>query len=261
MNKKQIWVIVIIAVAMVSIVVYLKMAKIECNIKSDNSLNNVETSLEKDIVSVSSIVDKQTTKYAKINISYPKFEGTTSSFNKSIADFVNKSLVEFNSNAEENWKARVATRLPGENITEFPSEDEKFEFVSEWSLAQISNDTVSVLITTYQFSGGAHGSTVMKSYNYDVKNQKEITLSSLFKNEPNYLKRISDYSISNLKDQLSGNEMSNSESIEEGAGPQMENFEIFTISRNKITFYFSQYSIGPYALGIKTVDMYNWALE
>lgn len=249
MKKVQILSISLVVVALVIAATYYAHSAYVCNTEK------IEAPIG---VSISTISKIESTRYAKINIEYPKILGVNEKINTKISDYVNISLDEFNKNAEENWKARVATSIPSDNISEFPSDNEKFEFIAEWELSQLNNDKVSLLLTIYQFSGGAHGSTIQKSFNYDINNQKELTLKDLFNDDVNYLNKVSAYSIANLKEQFVGNEMANEDSIKEGAGPKIENFEIFTVNRNKLTFYFPQYSIGPYALGIKTVEMYNW---
>lgn len=249
MKKIQIISFTFVVIFLIIIAVYYAHSSFVCN------NNKLETTSD---ISITTISNNFSTKYAKINIEYPKVIGTSDSLNSKISDYVNISLDEFNKSGEENWKARFETKLEGESIDEFPKENEKFEFISEWELSQLNTEKISLLITIYQFSGGAHGSTVMKSFNYDVKNNKELSLKDMFNDDQNYLDKVSSYSVSNLMEQLSGNEMANIESIKEGAGPKKENFEIFTFKKNKLTIYFSQYSIGPYALGIKTVDMYNW---
>lgn len=249
MKKIQIISITLVIIFLIITAVYYAHSSYVCNNKNLNTLSEI---------SVTSVSNNLSTKYANISIEYPKVIGASEALNSKISGYINISLDEFNKSAEENWKARVATKLEGETIDEFPKENEKFDFIADWSLGQINDERISLLLSIYQFSGGAHGATVLKSFNYDLKNDKEIFLNDLFLNNANYLNKISEYSISNLKQQLEGSEMTNDISIREGAGPELKNFEIFTISKNKLTFYFPQYSIGPYALGIKSVDMYNW---
>ncbi len=208
-------------------------------------------------VSIHNITKAENTNYAKISIEYPEIKGVDSEINNSIKGFVESELASFNSNAEENWKARIETSLPGEKIAEFPAEGEKFEFITSWEMPQLSSDYISIVLSIYQFSGGAHGSTELKSFNIDIKNNKFITLAELFDGKKDYLNMISDNAISDLKDRLVDTGLSDLATVSEGAAPLESNFEIFTFNKNKITFYLKQYQVGPYSIGIQEVEMYR----
>ncbi|MCX6724297.1 MAG: RsiV family protein, partial [Candidatus Staskawiczbacteria bacterium] len=68
----------------------------------------------------------------------------------------------------------------------------------------------------------------------------------------------SDYCIKDLKNQMTENgaiDMSGDEWLKEGAGPKPENFSVFLINKNNITFYFGDYQVAAYAAGDFTVVM------
>ncbi len=254
MNKTQISLIIFIIIVFTVVAFYTGKSY-----QSFYKIETVKTEEKKDDVNmfVYSVSDKNGNEYSKVNIDYPQVKGASKEFNDSIKNYIESELKTFKQNAEENWKARRATAMPGESIPEYPSENEKFEFTATWNMPVFNNDGVSILTTIYQFSGGAHGSTNLKSFNFDFNKNKVIELSDLFKPDEDYLKKVSDYCISDLTERFVKNNITDLDSVREGAGPDIKNFDTFTFNKNTITFYFKQYSIGPYSMGIQSVEMYK----
>lgn len=179
--------------------------------------------------------DNNKKKKYNVEISYPKIKNTSSKgekdFNMLIADFVEKEKKSFyqevNSSdyeAESGYDMNV-----GFNV-EFA--DKKF---------------VSITLYVYYFMGGAHGNTMVYTYNYDLEKNKNYKLSDLF--EGDYLKVISDYCI---KDIL-GDEYVDDEWVKSGAAPLEDNFKAFTLSQKGILIHFQQYQVLPYSAGMPEV--------
>lgn len=211
-------------------------------------------------VLVRNITNTDGTKYTRVNVQYPRFEGVASIVNAEIDKFVSEYLVAFRKNSEENWKARFETKLPGETVSEFPSDNEKFYASITWKFDRMDDKYISITLNAYEFSGGAHGSATVHSINYDVKNNKLMTLADLYPGKPDYLKKISDGAIESLNAQLLAQEDGTQNvalrmQIEEGAGPDLKNFEAFTHNENVLTIYFQQYQVGPYAIGMPKVEL------
>ncbi len=205
---------------------------------------------------VYAVSDIQEMTYGKYQISYPVLEAEYSNFNTAIRTFIEEQKNAFLSQAEENWKARYATRSLEDSIPEKPSSEEKFPFFVTWSQEQLNDRYVSIALEVYAFSGGAHGSTIIKTFNYDVKNRKFISLSDLYAGTPGYLSIVSDAAIAQLRQQQGDTGIDGfSGMLADGASPKPENFEAFTFSDELITIYFQQYQVGPYALGIPKVTL------
>lgn len=197
-----------------------------------------------------------TTPYTKLNIDYILFDGKASALNEKTLDLINALTDEHKKISEENWKARYETR--GEDITikEFPSDDEKFTINIEEEIIR-NDDIVSVVINSYEFSGGAHGSNIIYTFNYDIKNNKEITLKDYTKKNPKFLEEISSKSRLLLEKELNATENElDKDWIKEGTEPKEDNFKTFSIFPDgTFRFYFGEYQVAPYVFGISSVDI------
>jgi hypothetical protein len=118
-----------------------------------------------------------------------------------------------------------------------------------------------VLVQYDEFSGGAHGSEDSVSFNYDMKAHRMMTIADLFPGNPGYLDKLSQTAVEALiadrKNATGESTVSDFELkwIGEGAGPKAENFDVFTTHENRLTIYFGQYQVGPYAIGMPRIDI------
>jgi hypothetical protein len=229
-----------------------------------------ETSTPTALVVDKSLVEEKksstSTKYATINVTYPQFKNASDAFNKEISSFVNTAVSEHNKISEENWKARYENQSTGENISEFPKKEDLLPLTITWTPVQVNGNYISLVVSTDEYSGGAHGSQSVTSFNYNVKQKKEVSLKDLFPNDSNYLKTLSDFSRSALETQFrkalaiktKDDETNFKEVIMpmllEGTKPTAENFSIFTFTDGSINIYFAEYQVGPYVLGAPKVS-------
>lgn len=212
--------------------------------------------------------------YVKFDIKYPYFKNADKDFNIKIEKFITDQIPDFIASSKENWQARYDTQEKGGDITKLPQKDEdKFYFFSDFNIVQSNSKYISFVLIYGGFNGGAHGYENKISFNYDVKNQKNIELKDLFINNPDYLNYLSaqsrdllkkqDFAVLNDEDKKSfENEESIKEyeknvtdSIDSGTEPKEENFSVFTFVENKIKIYFGQYQVGSYAIGMPEVEI------
>lgn len=207
---------------------------------------------------------KKVTQYAVFDVVYPQFKNAPTEFNERIENLVDKGIENHIVDSAENWRARYDTREPGDDIAEFPTDDQKFQFSMSWKPIQLNENFISVLVTFGGYTGGAHGYQNMVSYNYDVTGKKDMTLGHLFPSNANYLKTVSDFSRKDLtaqfRDRLEIDSKSDIDSgimdmLTAGTEPTTENFSVFTFTGESITLYFTQYQVAPYAMGEFTVKM------
>ncbi|MBC7981743.1 DUF3298 domain-containing protein [Candidatus Parcubacteria bacterium] len=128
-------------------------------------------------------------------------------------------------------------------------------------------DTITYVFKNYQFTGGAHGGTGLKTYTFDAKGLVYIqNVLDLNRKNSIALTRILE---SKLKSQLG--EMYNEQMLPEGLGLAyikddgsfdktksdgfdfISNFEHFIILDDGIRFIFGQYQVAPYAAGMPEV--------
>ena len=212
------------------------------------------------------------TDYATINIKYPSFKLASSKFNDTIATTITNAIDNHTKIAEENWKARVDTKIPGDTITEKPTtKEDKLPLQIDVNVIQSNDSYISYVMTQSGFEGGAHGYSLTTSGAYDVKNRKPITLADLFSNDSDYLNKISlsaraelvkeygtlsdEYRAESTKEAVKEYAQNIQDMISDGTAPDADNFGTFTFTPNTITIYFQQYQVGPYSIGMPTVTI------
>lgn len=99
------------------------------------------------------------------------------------------------------------------------------------------------------YTGGAHDNYTAETLCFDLLSKNQLVLSDLFKSDSSYLQKISDITVGILN--KSG--VSDSQWINEGAGPIADNYKVFTISNDSINFFFPPYQVASFATGEQTV--------
>lgn len=193
---------------------------------------------------------------------YPQFKKASAGFNKNIADYVNKSAQEAITQGEENWNARLETATPEEKAM-LAKETSHYTFSVEATPIIANDKFISVLINTYAFVGGAHGSAVVMCFNYDVANQKSMILSDLFPNDKQYLAKISASARTQLaaqfKKDFEGTDADFQTEVMDwvntGTEPTVENFSVFTFTDKNVILYFQDYQVGPHSSGLSKITV------
>jgi len=198
--------------------------------------------------------------YSTFEVTYPQFKNTTPEFNDKIKNDVLEAIANQKKESADNWKARFNTKLPGENLLQFPTEAQKFDLIVNWEPVQLNDKFISIVLNFGGYTGGAHGYENTISYNYDVLNKKEVVLGDLFPSDLNYLKTLSDFSRKELEIQFQDDEnystimTADDPWLQEGTMPTGDNFKTFTFTPSVITIYFAQYQVGPRPVGAPKVD-------
>lgn len=180
----------------------------------------------------------------EISASYPFFKDSKSpelfnDTNNHIKDVLDPWIAEFMSSTSD-----VLKDMPADAPWNFALQ-------ADYAVEYYNGNILSLLFTNYTFTGGAHGSTVSSTYNYDLANNKEIKLSDIFKPGSDYLKFLSEYCFEDIKRQ---NTLMGMDSLEDmikpGVDPSMpENFARFVLSADSLIIIFDQYQVGPGAAG------------
>jgi hypothetical protein len=203
--------------------------------------------MQSDAIAVKVHTIEETTDLYELHVEYPQFTKVDEEFNEKIQEIVNNSVDSFKKEA-----------LSQDVILSSPSNQPIFLYTLGWTSAQINNEIISFVIEVSHFTGGAHGSRELYTFSYNVKEDREITLSEVFSNTPRYLDRVAQYVMSDLKAQLtaqSGGEP-NAKMLYDGASPDLTNYSHFTIGPGEmITFYFEEYQVAAYAAGQQKVVM------
>ena len=184
----------------------------------------------------------------KIRIAYPQIKGlnnaSVNGFNKRV-----KKIMETERDSFVVW------------MKDWEINDYNKDFMSSYEIGDsiFYNDSklVSVLFYVfYYFAGAAHPNNSNFSINYDLENNKEITLNDLLKS--GWAGKISEICIREITKQKEKLGIEPSEWLKEGAGPKEDNFKVFNIAKDYLVITFPIYQVGAYVEGPSEVAInYN----
>jgi hypothetical protein len=107
-----------------------------------------------------------------------------------------------------------------------------------------SKTTQSLIIEGYQYTGGAHGLPFYKTFVFDKKSGELVSIEDIFTvNADKYLPELSAQAIAQFNEELGDSFFA------EGADPDPNNWTLWYINGEELTFIFPPYQVGPYAAG------------
>lgn len=195
-------------------------------VKSDNIVANVETQ---------TINEKN--KYINSVINIPIIMTENKNIEKDINDKIRSDIMTFYNNSKEEAK---------NYINDFPDEGERFVVNTDFEIKKNSNNMLSIVVTYYKYSGGAHGEYKNTAYNVYMKTGELLTLDYLFKQDIDY-KGVINNEIRHQIEKLVKKDKEN-KGIYQFTSINENNQ--FYIQDNNIVIYFDLYEIAPYATGI-----------
>jgi hypothetical protein len=175
----------------------------------------------------------------EIDTALPQLSGAArvQKFNQAVANLVATRTGEFKKTADEMAREEAADTQDAKSSRPPNSLNVNYEVTAA------DKDFISVLFTFFEYSGGAHPNTITESFNYDLNRNAPVRMADLFTPNSNYLKVISDYSVRELK------KLDTVSSVENGAGPKIENFHSWNITPTGLKITFDSYQVGPYVAG------------
>ncbi|MEI8223597.1 MAG: DUF4163 domain-containing protein [bacterium] len=181
---------------------------------------------------------------------YPQFPQADDMFNKKIADAITAETGEFKKYASEDYQAQLTTDS-GDLFQKRFEQGEMYTLSWNTEVIQSNDNYISVIIRQESYTGGAHGSRVARSFNYDVKQHKELILTDLMSYEK--ASQVSRESFKKVFTENGDREVFESFALE-GTDPKIpENFQVFTMTPDVITIYFNEYQVAPYVYGEQQV--------
>lgn len=204
-----------------------------------------------DIFTIEEKTDNENNKFFKADIKYPylkiksnynKKDDTQTkiiqNINSTISNTVTTAKDKIEKDSEEYKKSYEADSNKDNTIKY------QYEAIYNYKIAYNKNNILSIPLTMYEFTGGAHGLTNIKSFNYDLATGKELKLEDLFKANSNYKEVINNH----IKEEIS----KQPEIYFQGqdAFSSIKDNQDFYISDEGIVIYFSLYDIAPYSSGI-----------
>ena len=122
------------------------------------------------------------------------------------------------------------------------------ELVSSYNSVYIGSDVASVALSISEYTGGAHGNTVIVGVNVDRATGKELSLDDVLALIGKTLAQVADASLVQLKATLGEDLM-----FPEGANATAGNYGTFLVSKDRVTFVFNNYQVAPYSAGQQQV--------
>lgn len=192
--------------------------------------------------------------------SYPQFAQADASFNKKIADTITAGVTDFKTSVNADYQARLATG--GDAFQKEFAEGGMYAYEVITDVVQSNDSYISTVIHVEGYSGGAHGFHGVMTFNYDVKNKRELHITDF-----GTLEDFSEFARNELKEKFlkDGNYDANVESMmRSGTDPKNpENFQNFTFitvgdvedgsAEDTVTLYFGEYQVAPYVYGEQMV--------
>ena len=177
-----------------------------------------------------------------ITAEYPELSGVNPAVGAKFNQLVKTRVMDRVTNFRKDMMSQTAEDL------KFARERGVGNFLDVNYGVELANDEIiSISFSNSIFEGGAHPNHFTFPVNFDLKTGKELKLADLFKPGANYLKTISDYSITQLKEKTG--DMSDEEWIRTGAGPEAQNFDSWNVTKKGILIIFDPYQVAAYAAG------------
>jgi len=176
------------------------------------------------------------TKISQLKVHYPIFDHTI--IDEDINAFITGHITRFE-------------QLPP------PPTDIPVEYVNDLNISYekpfVSDRFISTAFYVMLFTGGAHPTTTVVCRNYDVKTGRMLALADVCTTEKADLRKILIEQLMKTIDEPMN--ASNKKWIIDGVNSN--NLENFTMGPDHLTFYFNQYEVAPYALGIQKIEVQN----
>lgn len=227
-------------ISSIILVITLFISSTNNTIAQGEIINNMFT-IEEKVINEESEFFKENIKYPylkiKENCKSEKVKNTIYNINKEIETYINSFIKDIKAQSEEYAK-EYNNELSKDSIKY------QYESYSNYNVSYNKNNLLSIPITTYDFTGGAHGMTYLKSFNYDLSTGDILTLKDMFKDNVDYKKIVDDY----INSEINKNAQMyfNSKDGFNGINDNQE----FYIDDNGIVVYFQVYDIAPYYVGI-----------
>lgn len=182
-----------------------------------------------------------TNRYLSWDLVTPQVSGLES---RRAERIINKELTQTVSGFRKNLLDEAKKAYRESMKPEYPFRP--FQAQTVYQVHTLNPDLLSLTMDMYQYTGGAHGMTVRKSFNYNLKTGKMLGYQDLFKACVNYKEVI----VHHVRDQIIKNpNVYFKEAMETVKGFTDE--QPFYITPKGIVVVYGLYEIAPYAAGIQ----------
>ncbi|SCH98436.1 MULTISPECIES: DUF3298 domain-containing protein [unclassified Romboutsia] len=210
-------------------------------IKTDEIVANIETQT----------INKND-KYINSIINIPIVMTENKAVEKKINDILRNEIMNFYNQSIEEAKSYLSN---------YPEADNKFIANTNFEVKKNSNNMLSIVVTYYKYSGGAHGDYNNIAYNVYMKNGQLLNLNDLFKKDTDYKGIINN----EIRNQIENLVKQDKDNLGIYQFTSIKDNQKFYIQDDNIVVFFDLYEIAPYAAGIPEFrinkDIFNHILK
>ncbi|MCJ8009098.1 PdaC/SigV domain-containing protein [Lederbergia wuyishanensis] len=214
---------------------------------SVSEMENNQEELRKKLTNYESITLEEKNEEHEVTIEYPKFSY------EPLDDILSSQM---------DASFQLQTSDDNEALFEYDMEGIQYIFTTSFKKPVITQDYVSIYFEDYQYWGGAHGMSSPHSFNFDLKNDRIMTIHDVMKEHSTTLQVMSEMVAQKLINDEGFAEYREEpvtadyrQSVKSETIPVEENFSTFTLSEDGITFYKQYFSLFPNAMGIVGIDL------
>lgn len=179
----------------------------------------------------------------KSDLKYPQVSGLKSTTaQKKINNVLTQHIKKSYKNYLTNIKDMKACKKDSQ-YSEYPYICE-YTYQTSYNVKYNNNGKLSILVSDYMYTGGAHGSSVATTYNFDLKTGSQHKMSNILTSNTKYTK-VTNYAIEY---------MINHPDIFFADDITLNDFKInknsqFYFTTNGIYLIFQEYEVAPYSSG------------
>ena len=131
-----------------------------------------------------------------------------------------------------------------------------YELIQMYNITYNEHLLISLYSDEYLYSGGAHGSTVRSSQNWNIQMGLQFNLSFIYGNDCSFLLFILKEIIRQISFEI---ENGSSQYFENYCELVLDNFKLnqFYLTDNDLVIFFQSYDIAPYSSGIPTFTIFR----
>ena len=193
-------------------------------------------------VTVKNVNEKSSDETIDVTLNYPQLSGLA---DQAVQDRINSLFRQEAASAKQEGQ---------QNLKDYPAgfSPNKYETYFDYRIKYNRNSILSVIFLDYQYTGGAHGSTIQKAYTIDLQTGKEYAMKDLFKTGTDYAALFNGEVRQGIKDR---------ELYELATFSAISADQAFYLDCSGVSVYFQQYEYFPYAAGIQTFTLDYPALK
>ena len=179
-----------------------------------------------------------------IDATWPRFDGTTADFSSLNRDY-----------AETTTKA-ASHVIPDDTAAGDQRGEQLWPYLQWFDLQRPAANAVAVAITSYTFSGGAHGYGGTNTSLVDLRTGRKATLGDVFGAGDRWLQTLVPLVRGDLKQQFTNDRPGFDDAIEPAAlAKQLRDPSIYYFQGERLQLIFNPYAVGPYISGTFLVNI------